>query len=182
LRDPTRCPSVSNRKRIWKILDENEALFHLVLSGLQLAGEPVEKSEDSFPSSLTLQSHRFNPLRLVSGETLAGWKGPNALRQQSYLHFGYRELYVRSFQDPIGGSLCVGVGISVVSFNTQRYISGLRVYLASNTPDGGVTELSVGFVHASIETCIAVEEARPLLGFMVAVSPKGVKAMKPVVD
>jgi hypothetical protein len=98
------------------------------------------------------------------------------------LYFGCRELYVRSFQDPIGGSLCVGVGISVVSFNTQRYISGLRVYLASNTPDGGVTELSVGFVHASIETCIAVEEARPLLGFMVAVSPKGVKAMKPVVD
>jgi hypothetical protein len=37
LRDPTRCPSLSNRKRIWKILDENEALFYLVLSGLQLA-------------------------------------------------------------------------------------------------------------------------------------------------
>lgn len=182
--DPKSFPSLSNRKRIWDLLEVNYSLFLLHLNGMQLTGEPTKWSD---LSRTAFSGHDYSSLhlsKLISGETSNPPYGFDSTSdigwcERKLLLVGSRELHIRSLPRLVKNSRCAGVGVSVVSFNGRSYVSGLRILLPESN-DGKPSGCSLGFVAPSLETVFRVAGGQTFEGIQVAASARGIKALRPI--
>ena len=182
LQDSERYPSLLNRKSIWKLLEINSTLVDLWLSGeFMLTGTPVSWEEGI---SLRLDNYgecNFSLSKLISAETNNGIYDESAQHPDQYLIVG-RELYVWSIPPTPEGSKCCGLGVSVISSNSQSYVSGIRFLVVDPANGNCLSSFSLGFVHPSLESFIDFAPNQHLHGFHVAASVHGIKVLKPLVD
>ena len=120
------------------------------------------------------------------------WKGPSSpelghvitgevvpVEQQELIDIGCRELQTRSLLWPVMPSSGCTIGISVVVFNCQTFISGIRV-VPSNQSYNCITDYNgiLGFIDPSSETCFSIQATENLQGFEVAVKASGIVGLR----
>ncbi len=175
-RNPKDDMGLKNRRRVWTALGSIPSLIRLLsrhegMSGISIAWNDL--------SPLELHGKRRSSPELgpcINGETMD--------EHARLIYHGCRESTVRSMLWPeVSAHNGYRVGISIVSFNHQVFISGIRLCSLAQSQARSITQdRTLGLIDPSSEACFDIQPSENLAGFRVAVKTTGIVGLKLFVD
>ncbi|KAL2012051.1 hypothetical protein VTN00DRAFT_4769 [Thermoascus crustaceus] len=172
LRNPHKSARLRNRKRVWEIICKNASLIALHLRGTKLHGLPITW-DDLSGSGCQNPAEKARPGKIITTESMA--------RHSEKLHVGSREIAVRRLLlHPEQQTICA-VGVTTVIFNSQTFVSGLRVVFNDSTA-GTYNGRPLGYVDSNSEHFLWVPPEENFAGLEVATCVNGIVAVRLILE
>lgn len=172
LRNPRKSARLRNRKRVWEIICKNASLIALHLRGTKLHGLPITW-DDLSGSGCQKPAGKPRPGKIITTESMA--------RLSEKLHVGSREIAVRRLLlHPEQQTICA-VGVTTVIFNSQTFVSGLRVVFNDSTA-GTYNGRPLGYVDSNSEHFLWVPPEENFAGLEVATCVNGIVAVRLILE
>ncbi|RWQ95132.1 hypothetical protein C8Q69DRAFT_445078 [Paecilomyces variotii] len=168
---PQGSPRLRNRKRIWQIINWNISLFDLYSPVVQLQGFPISWDNLSMSSRQEISLQTPTQGRIITTELRSG--------NCDYLQVGSREIFIRSLPDPLGNQYIRAIGVSTVIFNSQMFISALRL-LTKDCNNTGYASHSLGYVDTSTETFLWIPPNEHFIGVELVTRQNGISAIRTI--
>jgi hypothetical protein len=159
-----------NRKRIWDIVDKNAELIQSHLRGIPLLGSPEDYTAQ--PGTGT-DKELCSSISIISAEVTINDPGKPLI--------GSRPSFGRTVLLPGPREARLSeLGVSFVSFNEQRYISGVRLLVLEGCATESQESYCLGYVDKRSEVVQRIASDKIVAGFDVAVRVGGVVRIRTV--
>ncbi|KAL4811071.1 hypothetical protein BDV18DRAFT_5054 [Aspergillus unguis] len=172
LGDRSTSQSLNNRRRIWELVGLNAPLLaqHMVQGTLhgEHCTETTRLPDDNAPYAACPCAGT-----MISTESFTNDYNP--------LHSGSRRLHDRHVVMPLDEFTVSSIRISVASFNSQVYISGLQFQLV-NTSSQAFKNVKLGYISLTPSQSIEIVPQSDLSGFELATCASGVIGMRLIID
>ncbi|KAE8332206.1 hypothetical protein BDV39DRAFT_217227 [Aspergillus sergii] len=173
LSSPLYSAYLKNRQRMWNIVTANASLLAEHMKGSGLSGNLYNDNNDSGPKLQNGVSDLGRGQIITTQFSTSG---------HEYLRVGSRKLFDRSIVLPVDEGKVRIIWLSLIRFNSQKFIAGVRFQALDSPTQGCRDYYSLNYISRGSEVKVDIPLSHRIAGFELATRANGVVGMRVVLQ